>query len=133
VIIIGDKVWLLRRNLKTSHLCNKLDFRRLGPFSVFKQINDVAFRLELPPSMKIHPVFHVSLLEPYKGSSIPGRFQVPLPLVEIEGQEEFEVSKILNSRIIRKKLEYLIQWQGYDVSEKTWKPVANLRNAPEMI
>jgi hypothetical protein len=50
--------------------------------------------------MKNHPVFHISLLEPYKESSIPGRFQVPPPLVEIKGQEEFEVSKILDSRII---------------------------------
>jgi hypothetical protein len=42
----------------------------------------------------------------------------PLP-VEIEGQEEFEVLEILDSRIIRRKLEYLIQWQGYDVTERT--------------
>jgi hypothetical protein len=56
----------------------------------------------------------------------------PLP-VEIEGQEEFEVLEILDSRIIRRKLEYLVQWQGYDVSERTWEPVANLRNALEMI
>ena len=133
VINIGDKVWLLRRNLKTNRPCDKLDFRRLGPFSVVKQINDVAFRLELPPSMKIHPVFHVSLLEPYKASSIPGRSQAPPPPVEVEGTEEFEVSEILDSRIIRRKLEYLVHWQGYDISERTWEPAANLRHAPEMI
>jgi hypothetical protein len=123
MINIGDKVWLLRRNLKTNRLCDKLDFHHLGPFSIIKQINDVAFRLELPPSMKIHPVFHVSLLELYKESSIPGRFHVPPPPVELNGQEEFEVSEILDSRIIQRKLEYLVQWHGYN----------NLRNAPEMI
>jgi hypothetical protein len=63
VINIGDKVWLLCRNLKTNCPCDKLDFHCLGPFSIVKKINDVAFRLELPPSMKIHLVFHVSLLE----------------------------------------------------------------------
>jgi hypothetical protein len=126
VINIGDKVWLLCHNLRTHRPCDKLDFRSLRPFSVVKQINDVAFRLELPPSMKIHPVFHISLLEPYKESSIPGRSQVPPPPIEIGGQEEFEVSEILDSRIIQRKLEYLIQWQGYDVSERTWEPVANL-------
>jgi hypothetical protein len=68
--------------------------------------------------MKIHPVFYVSLLEPYKESSIPGKSQVLPPSIEIEGQEEFEVSKILDSRIIRRKLEYLVQWQGYDVNER---------------
>jgi hypothetical protein len=100
VINIGDKVWLLHCNLKNNCPCDKLDFCCLGSFSVVKLINDVAFRLELPPSMKIHPVFHVSLLEPYKESSISGRFQVPPPPVEIEEQEEFEVSEILDSRII---------------------------------
>jgi hypothetical protein len=83
--------------------------------------------------MKIHPVFHVSLLEPYKESSISNRFQVSHSPIEIEEQEEFEVSEILDSRIIRRKLGYLVQWQGYDVYERTWKPVANLHNASEMI
>jgi hypothetical protein len=98
-----------------------------------KQINDVAFRLELLSSMKILPIFHVSLLELYKESSIPGRFQIPPLLVEIEGQEEFEVSEILDSRIIQRKLEYFVQWQRYDINERTWEPIANLHNTPEMI
>jgi hypothetical protein len=67
VINIGDKVWLLCCNLKTNCLCDKLDFHCLGPFLVVKKINDIAFCLELPPSMKIHLVFHVFLLKPYKG------------------------------------------------------------------
>ena len=55
------------------------------------------------------------------------------PLVEIEEDEEFEVSEILDSKIIRKKLEYLVHWQGYDISERTWEPISNLRHVPEMI
>ena len=100
VINIGNKVWLLRCNLKTNCPCDKLDIRRFGPFSVVKQINDVAFRLELPPSMKIHPVFHIPLLKLYKTSFISNRSQVPPPPVEIERNEEFQVSEILDSRII---------------------------------
>ena len=69
--------------------------------------------------MKIHPVFYVSLLEPYRESIIPGQLQAPPPPIEIDGEEEFEVSKILNSRINWKKLEYLVHWQGYKVSERT--------------
>jgi hypothetical protein len=65
-ISVGDKVWLLRRNLKTRRPSDKLDYRCLGPFRMSKQVNKVAYRLDLPSSMKIHPVFHVSLLEPYK-------------------------------------------------------------------
>ena len=89
--------------------------------------------MELPCSMKIHTIFHVSLFKPYKESSIPDRFQVPPPPIEIEGQEEFEVSEILDSRIIGRKLEYLVQWQGYDIRKRTWELVANLCNATKMI
>jgi hypothetical protein len=131
VINIRNKVWLLCRNLKTNCPCDKLDFRCRIFFSVVKQIKDVAFCLKLPPSMKIHLVFHVSLLEPYKESSISAKFQVPPPPIEIEGQEEFEVLEILDSRIIWKKLEYLDKqkgliksWQRYNVNEKTWELVA---------
>ena len=83
--------------------------------------------------MKIHLVFHVSLLEPYKDSTIPGRLQTPPPPIEVDGAEEFEVSEILDSCINHGKLEYLVHWQGYEVHERTWEPAANLENAPEMI
>jgi hypothetical protein len=84
-----------------------VNFHRFGPFSVVKQINVVAFFLELSPSMKIHPIFHVSLLKLYKESSIPGRFQVPLHPLEIEGQEELEVSKILDLESIKENWNIL--------------------------
>ena len=83
--------------------------------------------------MKIHLVFHISLFKPYKASSILDRSKVPPPPVEIEGNEEFEISEILDSQIIQRKLEYLVHWQGYDISERTWKPAANLCHASEMI
>ena len=132
-IHVGDKVWLLHRNLKTHRPSDKFDYRRLGPFSIIKQVNEVAYRLELPPSMKIHPIFHVSLFELYKDSTIPGRLQAPPPPIEVDGAEEFEVSEILDSRINRRKLDYLVHWQGYEVHERTWERAANLENAPEMI
>ena len=83
--------------------------------------------------MKIHPVFHVCLLKPYKDSTIPRQLQAPSPPIEVDGAEEFEVSEILDSRINRGKLEYLVHWQGYEVYERTWKPAANLENVLKMI
>jgi hypothetical protein len=83
--------------------------------------------------MKIHPMFHVSLFEPYKESTIPGWLPAPPPPIEINGEEEFEVSKIIDSRINRRRLEYLAHWQGYEISERTWEPAANLANASKMI
>ena len=126
-------MWLLRRNIKTKRPCEKLDYRRLGPFVVQKEINHVAYRLELPATMKVHPVFHVSLLEPYRESSFPGRVQSPPPSIEIENHEEYEVEKVLDSRRKWGKLEYLVHWCGYDINERTWEPTQNLANAPQKV
>jgi hypothetical protein len=65
---IGDHVWLLRQNIQTKRPSRKLDYQRLGPFKIIAQVNQVNYRLELPPTMHIHPVFHVSLLKPYYNS-----------------------------------------------------------------
>ena len=94
---VGDKVWLLCHNIKTNRPCDKLDYQRIDPFCIEKQINTMAYRLELPASMKIHPIFHASLLEIYHESTILGRSQqIPLS-VEIDGCEEYEVESILDS------------------------------------
>jgi len=62
---VGNKVWLLRKNIATTRPCAKLDYKRLEPFKIAKLVGLMACQLELPPQFKIHNVFHVSLLEPY--------------------------------------------------------------------
>jgi transposase InsO family protein len=130
---VGDSVWLLRRNVKTTRPCDKLDYQRLGPFVIVDQVNDVAFRLDLPSHMHIHPVFHVSLLEPWTSSSIPGRVIPPPPAIELVDGPEFEVEAILDSKILRNKLYYLVDWVGYSPTDRTWEPAENLSNAPELV
>lgn len=130
---VGDKVWLLRRNIKTTRPCDKLDYKRLGPFIIQEQINPVAYRLKLPTSMKVHPVFHVSLLETYSESTLLNRIQPPPPCIEFEDHVEYEVEQVLDSRWRRGKLEYLIHWRGYDVNERTWEPIENVTNAPKKV
>jgi hypothetical protein len=93
----------------------------------------VACQLELPPQFKIHNVFHVSLLEPYHENLIPERHREPPVLVEIEGQEEFEVHEVLDSKKIHRKLLYLVFWRGYPPSEATWEPVGNLVHAEDLV
>jgi hypothetical protein len=88
---VGDKVWLLRKNIATTRPCAKLDYKRLKPLKIAKLVGLVACQLELPPQFKIHNVFHVSLLEPYHENPIPECHQEPLAQVEIEGQEKFQV------------------------------------------
>jgi hypothetical protein len=59
---VGDRVWLDARNIRTNRQSKKLDWKNLRPFSVTKVVSSHAYQLDLPDSMKIHPVFHVSLL-----------------------------------------------------------------------
>ena len=69
--------------------------------------------------MKIHPVFHVNLLEPHVANTFWGRvMEVPLP-IQVDGFPEFEVNSILDSKFRRGKLFYLVDWVGYDASERT--------------
>ena len=123
--------------IKTTRPCGKLDYQRFGPYMITGKINDVAYRLGLPPHMHLHPVFHVSLLEPYTNSSIPGRITPPPPPIEFLEGREFEVAAILDSKIVRNKLYYLVDWLGYTPNDltwdRTWEPAANLSNAADLV
>ena len=107
-----QKVWLLRRHISTARPSSKLDVRRLGPFIIIGKVGSSTFHLDLPPSMQIHPVFHVILLEPHVLNPFPGRVvDPPLPL-HVGGNLEFEVQSVLDSKIWYRKLFYLVDWVG---------------------
>jgi hypothetical protein len=77
---VGDRVWLEGHNLNTTHPSAKLAPRRYGPFLVTLAMSRTSFRLKLPPSWKIHNVFHASLLTPYKETTTNGsRYQGTRP------------------------------------------------------
>ena len=93
---IGTKVWLEGTNLQLpSNLMPKMAPKQYGPFEVAAQVSKVAYKLQLPPTWKIHDVFHASLLTPYKETSQHGpNFLEPPPEI-IEGEPEWEVEKII--------------------------------------
>jgi hypothetical protein len=76
-------------------------------------------------------MFYVSLLEHYHVSTILGRTQEPPPTIVIDGEQEYKVEEILNSKISHCQLQYLVHWQGYDISKHTWEPIENLSNVVE--
>jgi hypothetical protein len=84
--------------------------------------------LELAEGMRIHPVFHVSLLEPAADDPYPGQRPDPPPPVEIDGELEWQVDEVLDSRWTgrerNRKLEYLVKWTGYD--QPLWEPAENV-------
>lgn len=133
VFVPGSKVWLDARNLKLCQPSHKLSPKRLGPFVVLRKIGDLDYELKLPPSVPVHPVFHVSLLTAYRPSPIVGRDPVEPPPIEVEGEEEYKVEKILDSRLFRRKLQYLVKWKGYDNSHMSWEPVENVEHATRLV
>jgi hypothetical protein len=59
----GDLVYLLRRNIKTTRPSDKLNYKKFGLFKVKRNIKDISYELYLLPTIRIHSVFHISLLE----------------------------------------------------------------------
>ena len=78
-------------------------------------------------------MFHSSLLEPYRESTIPGRIPPPPPPIELEDGPEYEVAAILDSKITRNKLYYLVDWLGYSPRDRTWEPIENVTNARTLL
>ena len=95
--VIGDKVLLHTKNLRTLCPSRKLDDKYFGPFEIEDVVRLQVYCLQLPVSYgKIHPTFHVSLLEPYcqqVGEEPPNP-----PAVLVEGELEYEVEAILKKR-----------------------------------
>ncbi|MBW0474124.1 hypothetical protein O181_013839 [Austropuccinia psidii MF-1] len=132
----GDKVCLASTKIKTTRPTKRLSERWLGPFEVLKKIGSHAYHLKLPQQWKsVHPVFHVSLLEPVKQSTIPNGNQLPPPPVIVEEQEEWEVAQVLDSKLKRGTLWYLVEWKGFneDPERTTWEPASSLTNSPDLV
>ncbi|KAJ1300322.1 hypothetical protein OPQ81_005143 [Rhizoctonia solani] len=132
-IEVGSKVYLDGANIQTQRPSKKLDHKRLGPYMVAKKVGKYTYQLDLPKSMKIHPVFHVSLLFPKPSDEFKREPVNPPPVITPEGEEEYIVERILDSRLKRKHLEYLVKWKGYGPEDNTWEPKRHLSNASRKV
>jgi hypothetical protein len=125
---IGDKVLLSTKNMDIP-VPTKILPRFIGPFKILEVINTQAYRLELPSRLKkLHDVFHVSLLRPYRSD---GTYQPPPIGWATDGDAIWEVEKIMkhrehisDSRKSRQKpvYQYLIRWSGFTSEHNTWEP-----------
>jgi hypothetical protein len=130
---VGDKVRLSTANLYLpSSMSRKLTARYVGPFVVERVVNPVAYKLKLPANLKIHPVFHVSMLQPWR---VDGEFPAHQPSLSQpppvnEAENRFKVDRLLDKRTRRygrgERVEYLIRWFGYGPEDDSWEPVRNI-------
>jgi hypothetical protein len=122
----GDLVWLSTLNIPSARPCSKLSSRNVGPFPIKRVLGPVTVELELPSTMRIHPIFHVSLISPHVANTIPHRVQRPLHPVFVDNNPSltphYLVNAILDSRYYRSKLQYLIDWKGYAPADRSWEP-----------
>jgi hypothetical protein len=130
----GDKVYLDATDIQTTRPSKKLSHLRLGPYTIERQVNSHAYRLKLPQSMqRLHPVFNVVKLAPAPEDPFPGRkLAPPPPPVIVDGEEEWEVEEILDSRQVRHKLKFLVKWKGFGREHNSWEDAADV-HAPELI
>jgi len=121
----GDKVYLLTKNLKTKRGSKKLDYVKVGPFLIAEKRSNLNYRLELPKDARIHPVFHISLLEP---ADADATLQTTFHF-EPQENDEFEVERILE----KQGRQYLVKWKGYPEEDNTWEPKKNLKNCRKLL
>ena len=81
--------------------------------------------------MKSHPVYHVSLLEPAASDPLIGQKQSPPPPIVVNENPEWEVEEVLDSKVVRKTLKYLVRWERYN--EIILEPAELLKDSPTLV
>nr|GEV04664.1 transposon Ty3-I Gag-Pol polyprotein [Tanacetum cinerariifolium] len=98
----------------------KLSKRYFGPYRILEKVGPVAYRLELPVTSRVHPVFHVSLLKESHQEQEPST-EFPTDWVTNQPEQELQPDSILQHRQSDDKYELLIKWKNQDQSEATWE------------
>jgi hypothetical protein len=132
-------VFVKAENIQTTRLSKKLSEKNLGPYDIIAQPGTHSGTLWLPDHLcAIHLVFHVSQLEPATPNKIPNRIQPPPPPIEINGDVEYEIAAVLDSKIDNRwrcKLLYFVHWAGYKGTdeENSWLPATKPEHVQELL
>ena len=136
---VGDKVFVKAQFFRTTWPSKKLSEKYLGPYKIISQPGTLLFTLRLPESMcSVHPVFHVFMLEPATSNTFSKRIQpAPAPVI-IDGEPEYEISWIVDSKINCRqacKLLYKVIWLEYEDTgdESKWIPTSELTHAVDLV
>jgi hypothetical protein len=111
-----NKIYLIQRNIQIKQLSTKLDHKKLGLFKIKRIIGLVNYKLVLPRTMNIYPVFYISLLE----LILLGVLLAPVTKIELVNPNiEYKIEEILDYKQVRNYIKYLVKWTDYLYSENT--------------
>ncbi|XP_061760153.1 uncharacterized protein LOC133554902 [Nerophis ophidion] len=129
----GQQVLLRAKDLHLPISSQKLAPRFVGPYTVKSKINPAAVQLDLPHSMRSHPVFHVSQVKPVVNSPLSAPTPAPPPPRVLEdGDQVWTVKEILKVRRQGRGWVYLVDWEGYGPEDRSWVPASYIAD-PSLI
>jgi len=132
---IGEQVLLDTSHLNFDHLLTggkrKWAAKFIGPYTVISNPSPDTYQIKLPPKLKLHDKFHVSMLRKYNpdNARISAVSSVTLP----DGDQGYLVKNIIGKRYYKGTLQYKVEWLGYSRAEATWEPITNLRMVQDLI
>ena len=131
----GDQVWLDGRDIKTYQPTAKLVPKHHRPFPIQRISSPINYQLILPEQWKIHNVFHVDLLTPYREMEFHGANHTRPPPDLNREEEQYKVEQVLDEHNYGrwKKKQYLVRWKGYPDSDNQWLDAEDMENTQELI
>ena len=135
---VRDHIWLNTRNIRTQRHSKKLDDKLIDSFPVQELIGKRTYKLELPTTLQIHPVFYVSLSYPIFKDLVSGQVNQqtgPIIGTNVDNSDIYEVESIIDSYSLwgQQKFKYLVKWKSWPHEFNTKKLVKHLTNWEEVI
>lgn len=129
---VGDKVFIIKKIWSTDRPSEKLNYPLTQQSFRILAMKGFSYELEVPPSWRATTVFHADRLRLDPDNPLPGQEYARPDAELIDEEEEWEVDQILSSRLHYGRLQYQVQWRGWD-PDPEYYDAREFKNAPDAI